>query len=988
MTVIVTTRPVTSSTSTIDYKSEVDDDDGLNTCFNQHPLSQSLSVVSPCNRCPPTCVLVPWWLRIDLITTTTDRLCRNELIERIVKWQASTRTGPSYHYHEWPNLITIHRDDRCRPSPSANQRKMAQFCYKRSLSDLRFRKTNRLALSRRKRAHDRSILSGAVNRSNWNLALFAMLMMANQSLVRTTVPSNVSVSPRVNVPVPLSTLHFVYSVPLSLPSPPTATINANQQAHFSHFAFPSVASSHVAAYSSHSPLSISDHNHHYSLLQADTPTTAGHRKLHRIARHRFLPELRHQNANAPPQLDDGVDDDASSTASSYASFSRRFQPYRKNVASSRGHTPKPTTQPPSTTSTVPGRSDQDYVSEHDLIGHTDDWYDESGPSSRGRYPNTPEYDTKLFGVVTLTPLEDLENDVMGMPFSTLSSLIVTNGTGNSTTKEDDQDVDVWFELTQRFSRLVFFDYVILFVGASLSLITIFGNMLVMAAFKTDRNLRTISNYFLLSLAVADWLIGVISMPLSLIYIVARSWLLGAWACDSWLAIDYLNSNASVLNLLLISFDRYFSVTRPLTYRAKRTTRRTILSIAFAWIISALLWPPWIFAWPSIEGRRTVPKYQCYIPFLESNVYVTLITAVFAFWLPVTIMIILYWRIWRETQKRYKDLSSLVVFVPPPIDERHRKKSQNGNGYRKKRKITSLSVLKQRLSSHSPDCPLNVNYKVYKPEPAINSSLPIDLSGTMSDYPCTAAAAMATAGHHTNNNRMEFMACQTHHRFDCALCPSAITTKGSAHSTKHHSIHDDRPRIFSTHDYGEEIDLNVIGSSQAMAVAVATSSLPDHRMLVKNGHGDPSNEAQPMTNQISMDSPTTVVGNNNNNKARLATSLADSTKCKSQRSSLKWLICCSTRGGDNMNAATRNSKQSSLDSDGAQSDKLVVSCNACKLKKTLQLRMSYMAKSRLIRRSTFGGGGGDKQQTTSGSMANDTPKDSPRSSGKFCEIFRI
>ncbi|XP_075676168.1 uncharacterized protein LOC113789075 [Dermatophagoides pteronyssinus] len=219
-----------------------------------------------------------------------------------------------------------------------------------------------------------------------------------------------------------------------------------------------------------------------------------------------------------------------------------------------------------------------------------------------------------------------------------------------------------------FNELTVVDHVIILIGGSLSLITILGNVLVMVAFKIDRQLQTISNYFLLSLAVADFLIGFISMPLSLIYIVVDGWPLGYSICDIWLAIDYLNSNASVLNLLLISFDRYFSVTRPLTYRAKRTTRRACIFIAFAWIVSALLWPPWIFAWPKIEGRRTVPEYQCYIPFLESNIWVTTITAIMAFWLPVTIMCILYWRIWRETENRYRELTSLVVISPATVNQ--------------------------------------------------------------------------------------------------------------------------------------------------------------------------------------------------------------------------------------------------------------------------------------------------------------------------------
>jgi muscarinic acetylcholine receptor M3 len=181
------------------------------------------------------------------------------------------------------------------------------------------------------------------------------------------------------------------------------------------------------------------------------------------------------------------------------------------------------------------------------------------------------------------------------------------------------------------------------VGVLLSLLTIVGNVLVMIAFKVDKQLQTISNYFLLSLALADFLIGCISMPLSLIYILTNYWPFSALLCDAWLAVDYLNSNASVLNLLLISFDRFFSVTRPLTYRARRTTRRACAMIAGAWLVSALLWPPWIFAWPAIEGRRTVPSDQCYIPFLESNIWVTISTALIAFWLPASLMCVLYWR---------------------------------------------------------------------------------------------------------------------------------------------------------------------------------------------------------------------------------------------------------------------------------------------------------------------------------------------------------
>lgn len=121
--------------------------------------------------------------------------------------------------------------------------------------------------------------------------------------------------------------------------------------------------------------------------------------------------------------------------------------------------------------------------------------------------------------------------------------------------------------------------ILICIGASiLSLITVIGNIMVMVSFKIDKQLQTISNYFLFSLAVADFAIGLISMPLFTLYTVLGYWPLGAHVCDTWLALDYLASNASVLNLLIISFDRYFSVTRPLTYRAKRTTTKAGIMI--------------------------------------------------------------------------------------------------------------------------------------------------------------------------------------------------------------------------------------------------------------------------------------------------------------------------------------------------------------------------------------------------------------------------
>ncbi|XP_068165653.1 muscarinic acetylcholine receptor M4 [Antennarius striatus] len=243
-----------------------------------------------------------------------------------------------------------------------------------------------------------------------------------------------------------------------------------------------------------------------------------------------------------------------------------------------------------------------------------------------------DYSTGVVGLQSLWNFSGSWNNQSAEPFSNTSCDQSTNHTSTCAPEDDGIETESPYKAIEMFF--------IALVTGSLSFVTVTGNILVMLSIKVNRHLQTVNNYFLFSLAFADLIIGVFSMNLYTVYIIVGSWPLGPVVCDLWLALDYVVSNASVMNLLIISFDRYFCVTKPLTYPTRRTTKMAGLMIAAAWIMSFILWAPAILFWQFIVGQRTVPRGECYIQFL-SNPAVTFGTAIAAFYLPVIIMTVLY-----------------------------------------------------------------------------------------------------------------------------------------------------------------------------------------------------------------------------------------------------------------------------------------------------------------------------------------------------------
>ena len=120
------------------------------------------------------------------------------------------------------------------------------------------------------------------------------------------------------------------------------------------------------------------------------------------------------------------------------------------------------------------------------------------------------------------------------------------------------------------------------LGGLLSIIAVAGNGIVIYLIVTRQRLHTTANWFILSLAIADFFVGAS-------YLLA-DYLCDVYACDRRYVVHAIVSflfAASATNLCLMTLDRYIAIVKPLKYVTFMTTRRVVLLISIAWLAPLL-----------------------------------------------------------------------------------------------------------------------------------------------------------------------------------------------------------------------------------------------------------------------------------------------------------------------------------------------------------------------------------------------------------------
>ncbi|XP_064487727.1 5-hydroxytryptamine receptor 1-like [Ornithodoros turicata] len=239
----------------------------------------------------------------------------------------------------------------------------------------------------------------------------------------------------------------------------------------------------------------------------------------------------------------------------------------------------------------------------------------------------------------------------------------------------------------------------LFLAAGLGCmitLTVIGNALVCISVFVVRRLRHPSNHLLVSLAVSDLCVALLVMPLALHFEVAGRWDLGPTVCDMWVSFDVTSCTASILNLCMISVDRYLAITRPLTYGVRRTARRIWSCIGAVWLLSCLISVPPLLVLGNEHGTAHAPT--CLVC---QSVGYQLYATLGAFYIPLIVMIALYYKIY-VAAKRVVDAERQAQVAHRVFTENEGSSffaaNKDGGKSAKRQLIRKSSVLRERKAS--------------------------------------------------------------------------------------------------------------------------------------------------------------------------------------------------------------------------------------------------------------------------------------------------
>lgn len=185
-----------------------------------------------------------------------------------------------------------------------------------------------------------------------------------------------------------------------------------------------------------------------------------------------------------------------------------------------------------------------------------------------------------------------------------------------------------------------FKVVHLFVLTVLMLFMTVGNGLMIVVLSTRRQLKSVTNMFVISLSASDLLVGLLVIPIN--FVIPTSLFNGYTTCIYCASATLTLCLASIANIFAVTIDRYIAIVDPLKYPVRMTRRRASTAIAFVWTYAAVLGLLPVFGWRS--NHSTCTRGETY------SLYYVLVVVASGFIVPLWGTGALYWRILSEARR--------------------------------------------------------------------------------------------------------------------------------------------------------------------------------------------------------------------------------------------------------------------------------------------------------------------------------------------------
>ncbi|XP_067372057.1 trace amine-associated receptor 13c-like [Channa argus] len=192
----------------------------------------------------------------------------------------------------------------------------------------------------------------------------------------------------------------------------------------------------------------------------------------------------------------------------------------------------------------------------------------------------------------------------------------------------------------------------------ISSLTVSFNLLVIVSISHFRQLHTPTNILLLSLAVSDFLVGLLVMPVKIL-LTGGCWLWGTFLCGLYRYISFIITSSSVGNMVLISVDRYVAIIDPLCYTTKVTTQRGKICVCLCWTC-CVFYNGVILMDVLIHADTFQSCYGECMPLL--NNIAGAVDVILTFIGPITVIIVLYMRVFVVAVSQARAMRSHIAAV--------------------------------------------------------------------------------------------------------------------------------------------------------------------------------------------------------------------------------------------------------------------------------------------------------------------------------------